>query len=148
AARSASTPTPSSSPSSGPAERPRTRQDADETSGRVGEGSASDEPTARTSGPQGTEFVSRCCPKLERVLVWRAVAGHDLVSPHVLVVDGRGLPRRRADVAVTDGRIVEIGFVEDKGARELDADGRVVAPGFVDPHTHYDPQLTFEPYAT
>src|SRR5204863_5348407 len=65
-----------------------------------------------------------------------------------VVVDGTGLPRRRADVAVKDGRIAEVGFVEDSGAGELDADGRVVAPGIVDPHTHYDPQLTFEPYAT
>src|SRR5258705_5901820 len=75
--------------------------------------------------------------------------GFDLVIKNGTVVDGTGLPRRRADVAVQDGRIAEVGFVDATGAaRVLDADGRVVAPGIVDPHTHYDPQLTFEPYAT
>lgn len=76
------------------------------------------------------------------------MATFDLVVRGGTVVDGTGLPRRRADVAVRDGRIAQIGFVEERGARELDADGLVVAPGIVDPHTHYDPQLTFEPYAT
>ena len=76
------------------------------------------------------------------------MAAYDLVIRNGVVVDGSGLPRRRADVAVKDGRIAEVGFVDGAGARELDADGRVVAPGIVDPHTHYDPQLTFEPYAT
>ncbi len=77
------------------------------------------------------------------------MAAFDLVIRNGVVVDGTGLPRRRADVAVQDGRIAEIGFV-DAGEAEhvLDADGLVVAPGIVDPHTHYDPQLTFEPYAT
>ncbi len=76
------------------------------------------------------------------------MAEHDLVIRNGVVVDGTGLPRRRADVAVKDGRIVEVGFVEGTGTREMDATGKVVAPGFVDPHTHYDPQLTFEPYGT
>jgi N-acyl-D-aspartate/D-glutamate deacylase len=65
------------------------------------------------------------------------------------VVDGSGLPRRRADVAVKDGRIAAVGFVDAADAEQVvDADGLVVAPGIVDAHTHYDPQLTFEPYAT
>src|SRR3954465_12597023 len=76
------------------------------------------------------------------------MAEFDLVVRNGVVVDGTGLPRRRADVAVKDGRIAEVGFVEGSGTRELDVDGRVVAPGIVDPHTHYDPQLTFEPYGT
>jgi N-acyl-D-aspartate/D-glutamate deacylase len=76
------------------------------------------------------------------------VATYDLVIRNGVVVDGTGLPRRRADVAITGGRVAEIGFVDGRGTRELEADGRVVAPGIVDPHTHYDPQLTFEPYAT
>jgi N-acyl-D-aspartate/D-glutamate deacylase len=76
------------------------------------------------------------------------MAAFDLVVRNGIVVDGTGLPRRRADVAVRDGRIAEVGFVAERGERELDAAGRVVAPGIVDPHTHYDPQLTFEPYAT
>ncbi len=75
-------------------------------------------------------------------------AEYDLVIRNGVVVDGTGLPRRRADVAVAGGKIVEIGFVDGKGAREIDAAGRVVAPGIVDPHTHYDPQLTFEPFGT
>jgi N-acyl-D-amino-acid deacylase len=76
------------------------------------------------------------------------VPSYDLVLRNGTVVDGTGLPRRRADVAVKDGRIVEVGFVDGDGAREIDCDGLVVAPGIVDPHTHYDPQLTFEPYGT
>ena len=77
------------------------------------------------------------------------MASYDLVITNGIVVDGTGLPRRRADVAVKDGRIAAIGFVEaSEGDRVIDAAGRVVAPGIVDPHTHYDPQLTFEPYGT
>jgi N-acyl-D-aspartate/D-glutamate deacylase len=75
-------------------------------------------------------------------------AQYDLVIRNGIVVDGTGLPSRRADVAVHDGKIAEIGFVDGDGTREIDAEGRVVAPGIVDPHTHYDPQLTFEPYGT
>ena len=74
---------------------------------------------------------------------------YDLVILNGTVIDGTGLSRQRADVAVKDGRIVGIGrFDKSEGRRLIDADGHVVAPGIVDPHTHYDPQLTFEPYAT
>src|SRR5688500_11354457 len=77
------------------------------------------------------------------------MASYDLVITGGTVVDGTGLPRRRADVGILDGRIAAIGFIEpDDGAQVIDATGRVVAPGIVDPHTHYDPQLTFEPYGT
>lgn len=73
----------------------------------------------------------------------------DLLITNGLVIDGTGLPRRRADVAIRDGRIVGIGHFDEKSAeRVMDVEGRVVAPGIVDPHTHYDPQLTFEPYGT
>src|SRR5437016_5322594 len=64
------------------------------------------------------------------------------------VVDGTGLARRRADVAVEGGRIVEVGHVSGAATRTIDAEGRIVAPGIVDVHTHYDPQLTFDPWAT
>ena len=77
------------------------------------------------------------------------MASFDLVITGGTVVDGTGLPRRRADVGILDGRIAAIGFIEpDEGAQVIDATGKVVAPGIVDPHTHYDPQLTFEPYGT
>jgi N-acyl-D-aspartate/D-glutamate deacylase len=75
---------------------------------------------------------------------------HDLVIRGGIVVDGTGLARRRADVAVSGGRIVAVGHVcaREPALRTLDADGLVVAPGIIDLHTHYDPQLTFDPWAT
>ena len=71
-------------------------------------------------------------------------APYDLVIRHGLVVDGRGGDPFVADVAVTDGRIVAIG--ENLGAAkdDFDADGLIVTPGFVDIHTHYDGQVTWE----
>ena len=73
----------------------------------------------------------------------------DLLIKDGMLVDGTGLPRRQADVAVKDGKIAGIGRFGRSEAREtLDAEGRVVAPGIVDLHTHYDPQLVFEPFAT
>ncbi len=74
---------------------------------------------------------------------------YDLAIMGGIVVDGTGLARRRGDIAVKDGRVAKIGFVDPADADEvIDADGLHVAPGIVDAHTHYDPQLTFEPYAT
>jgi N-acyl-D-amino-acid deacylase len=77
-------------------------------------------------------------------------AGHfDLIVRNGLVVDGTGLPRRRVDVGVRDGRVAWLGHLGDaKATEEIDAEGMIVAPGIVDVHTHYDPQLTFDPYAT
>jgi N-acyl-D-aspartate/D-glutamate deacylase len=72
----------------------------------------------------------------------------DLVVRGGTVVDGTGAPARRADVAVSGGRIVEVGTVEGRGRREVDADGLTVTPGFIDIHTHYDAQLHFEPTAS
>jgi N-acyl-D-aspartate/D-glutamate deacylase len=74
----------------------------------------------------------------------------DLVIRGGVVVDGTGLARRRADVAIARGRIAVVGHVPDaaRAARVIDADGRMVAPGIIDLHTHYDPQITFDPHAT
>ncbi|MEQ9161189.1 MAG: amidohydrolase family protein, partial [Ilumatobacter fluminis] len=71
----------------------------------------------------------------------------DLVIRDGLIVDGSGLPGRRGDVAIDNGIIVGVGGRAAAGRREIDASGRVVAPGFIDPHTHYDAQLCFDPYA-
>ena len=71
---------------------------------------------------------------------------HDLLIRGGLVVDGTGLPGRPADIAVSGGRVTAIGrLAGDAAQRTIDADGLVVAPGIVDAHTHYDPQITWDP---
>ena len=72
----------------------------------------------------------------------------DLVIRGGTVVDGSGAPRRVADVAVAAGRISAVGAVGGRGGREVDASGLCVCPGFIDLHTHYDAQYTWDPYAT
>jgi len=73
----------------------------------------------------------------------------DLVVTGGTVVDGTGAPARTADVAIADGRVVEVGQVDASAARErIDADGLLVTPGFVDIHTHYDAQLHWDPTAS
>lgn len=70
---------------------------------------------------------------------------HDLVIRNGEVIDGTGSARRRADVAVDGDRIVAVGDEVGAGRREMDADGLVVTPGWVDIHTHYDGQVTWDP---
>jgi len=72
----------------------------------------------------------------------------DLVLRGGTVVDGSGQQAFTADVAVKDGRIAEIGKVAEKGAREIDADGLLVTPGFIDGHTHFDAQINWDPLGT
>src|SRR5258708_6809981 len=60
------------------------------------------------------------------------------------VVDGSGAPRRRADVAIKDGRIVRVGDVTDEAAATIDATGKAVTPGFIDVHTHFDAQVFWD----
>lgn len=72
----------------------------------------------------------------------------DYVIRNGLVVDGTGSPGVRADVGIRDGRIAAVGTIDESGTTELDADGLVVAPGIIDPHTHYDAQLFWDPTAS
>ncbi|HEX8804474.1 MAG TPA: amidohydrolase family protein, partial [Acidimicrobiales bacterium] len=73
---------------------------------------------------------------------------HDLVIRGGRVVDGTGAPAVTADVAIRDGRVSEVGRVAGTGRREIDAEGALVTPGFVDVHTHYDGQATWDPLLT
>ncbi|HEY1751268.1 MAG TPA: amidohydrolase family protein, partial [Caulobacteraceae bacterium] len=73
-----------------------------------------------------------------------AAMAYDLVIRGGVVVDGTGAGRFEADVAVEGGRIAAIGQVSERGAEEIDARGRLVTPGFVDIHTHYDGQSSWD----
>ncbi len=76
-------------------------------------------------------------------------ADYHLIIRNGLVVDGTGLPRRRVDVGIRDGKVAALARLDGQTAdEEIDAAGHIVAPGIVDIHTHYDPQVTFDPYAT
>ena len=69
---------------------------------------------------------------------------YDLVIRKGTVIDGTGAAPREADVAVRDGRIATVGKVTGVGGEEIDAKGRIVTPGFVDIHTHYDGQAAWD----
>ncbi|MFB0928255.1 MAG: D-aminoacylase [Acidimicrobiales bacterium] len=73
----------------------------------------------------------------------------DIVIRNGSVIDGTGAPARNADVAITDGVISQIADkIDDIGTREIDAEGRIVTPGFVDIHTHLDAQIAWDPIQT
>ncbi|CAO5253572.1 N-acyl-D-amino-acid deacylase family protein [Frankia sp. AgKG'84/4] len=77
------------------------------------------------------------------------MALYDIVIKGGTVIDGLRTPRYKADVAIRDGRIVQIGVVDAADSAEVvDATGRIVAPGVVDIHTHYDSQLFWDPWCT
>ena len=79
-----------------------------------------------------------------------AARAYDLVIKRGTVIDGLQTPRFRADIGVKDGRIVEISsnICEDRAEQVIDAHGKIVAPGFVDLHTHYDSQIFWDPWCT
>ncbi|HXP04107.1 MAG TPA: amidohydrolase family protein [Stellaceae bacterium] len=70
---------------------------------------------------------------------------YDLLIKNGTLIDGTGAPRRQADIAIHHGKIAEIGKISDGATKTIDADGLVVAPGFIDPHTHYDAQICWDP---
>jgi len=72
------------------------------------------------------------------------MAQYDTVIRGAMLVDGSGSPARSADLAIEDGTITRVGKVEGRGTREIDADGALVIPGWVDIHTHYDGQATWD----
>lgn len=72
----------------------------------------------------------------------------DLILENGTIVDGTGAAGYTGSVGIRDGRIVACGTVEESAARTLDASGLVVAPGFIDPHTHYDAQILWDPFAS
>jgi N-acyl-D-aspartate/D-glutamate deacylase len=73
---------------------------------------------------------------------------HDLVVRGGTVVDGTGAPRRAADIAIDGATITAVGSKLPRGRREIDAEGLLVTPGFIDIHTHYDGQATWDPHLT
>ena len=77
------------------------------------------------------------------------MAKFDTVIKNGTIIDGTGLPRFKGDIAIRGGKIAKIGRVNAADATEvIDADGLIVAPGFVDLHTHYDAQIHWDPYCT
>jgi N-acyl-D-amino-acid deacylase len=73
---------------------------------------------------------------------------YDLLIKNGRIVDGSGMPSYKGDVAVAGGKIAELGRLNGAAKRVIDADGKVIAPGFIDNHCHYDAQVTWDPLCT
>jgi N-acyl-D-amino-acid deacylase len=73
---------------------------------------------------------------------------YDLLFRGGRIVDGSGLPSYMGDIAIKDGKIVEIGRIHENAVKTINVDGLVVSPGFIDHHTHMDGQIQWDPYAT
>ena len=77
------------------------------------------------------------------------MADYDIIIRGGTIVDGTRTPRYISDIAIKDGKVAKIGGLNGGTAdRVLDAQGLIVAPGFVDLHTHYDAQIFWDPYCT
>ncbi len=70
--------------------------------------------------------------------------GYDVLIKNGTLIDGTGSPARHGSIAITNGQIVEVGDIDGGATQIIDADGAVVAPGFIDPHTHYDAQICWD----
>ena len=73
---------------------------------------------------------------------------YDLLVKNGRIIDGSGMPAFRGDVAVSNGKIAELGRLSGSAKQVIDADGKVIAPGFIDNHCHYDAQVTWDPLCT
>src|SRR6185437_6222491 len=73
---------------------------------------------------------------------------YDLLIKNGTIVNGTGEQPRRADVAIGAGKIIEIGNINESAKQIIDASDLIVTPGFIDPHTHYDAQICWDPYIT
>jgi len=73
---------------------------------------------------------------------------HELVVRDGILIDGTGMAAFRADVGIDAGRITRIGRIHERGRQEIDADGQIVTPGFIDGHTHMDAQIHWDPLGT
>ena len=71
---------------------------------------------------------------------------YDLVIRNGKIVDGSGMPAFHGDIAITGGKIAAVGGKTGVGRREINADGSLITPGWVDIHTHYDGQVAWDPY--
>ncbi|MAR58031.1 MAG: amidohydrolase, partial [Rickettsiales bacterium] len=71
---------------------------------------------------------------------------YDLIIKNGLIYDGKGSEPFEADIGISEDKIVAIGKIEEDSIETIDAKGKIVTPGFVDIHTHYDGQVTWDPY--